>query len=30
MPRAAIARGAADDILSPTLMAQRLAALPSF
>lgn len=29
MPRAAIARGAADDILSPTLMAQRLAALPS-
>ncbi|GAB2868440.1 chemotaxis protein CheB [Paraburkholderia jirisanensis] len=30
MPRAAIERGAADDILSPTLMAQRLAALPSF
>ncbi|WP_083615297.1 chemotaxis protein CheB [Paraburkholderia sp. SOS3] len=27
MPRAAIARGAVDDILSPTLMAQRLAAL---
>jgi two-component system, chemotaxis family, protein-glutamate methylesterase/glutaminase len=29
MPRAAIARGAVDDILSPTLMAQRLAALPA-
>ncbi|GAB7524746.1 chemotaxis protein CheB [Paraburkholderia sp. 2C] len=27
MPRAAIARGAVDDILSPTIMAQRLAAL---
>jgi two-component system chemotaxis response regulator CheB len=27
MPRAAIARGAVDEILSPTLMAQRLAAL---
>ncbi|MFC0399782.1 chemotaxis protein CheB [Paraburkholderia rhizosphaerae] len=27
MPRAAIARGAVDDVLSPTLMAQRLAAL---
>ncbi|CAB3755686.1 chemotaxis protein CheB [Paraburkholderia humisilvae] len=29
MPRAAIARGAVDDVLSPTLMAQRLAALPA-
>jgi two-component system, chemotaxis family, protein-glutamate methylesterase/glutaminase len=29
MPRAAIARGAVDDILSPTIMAQRLAALPA-
>jgi two-component system, chemotaxis family, protein-glutamate methylesterase/glutaminase len=29
MPRAAIARGAVDVILSPTLMAQRLAALPA-
>jgi two-component system, chemotaxis family, protein-glutamate methylesterase/glutaminase len=29
MPRAAIARGAVDEILSPTLMAQRLAALPA-
>jgi two-component system, chemotaxis family, protein-glutamate methylesterase/glutaminase len=30
MPRAAIARGVADEVFSPTLMAQRLAALPSF
>ncbi|HEY4352489.1 MAG TPA: chemotaxis protein CheB, partial [Paraburkholderia sp.] len=29
MPRAAIARGAVDDIFSPTIMAQRLAALPA-
>jgi two-component system, chemotaxis family, protein-glutamate methylesterase/glutaminase len=29
MPRAAIARGAVDEILPPTIMAQRLAALPA-
>jgi two-component system chemotaxis response regulator CheB len=28
MPRAAIARGAVDEVLSPTLMARRLAGLP--
>ncbi len=29
MPRAAIARGAVDEVLSPTLMARRLAGLPA-
>ncbi len=29
MPRAAIARGAVDEILSPTIMAERLAAWPA-
>jgi len=28
MPRAAIERGAADEVLSPTQMARRLAGLP--